>query len=215
MMADSLQTALAGHFMAMARRIERACMNAVSAASRVRRLRVLMLSPVLAAGLVLSACTTLTTTAAVTAEADAGWALLPISNLSQNPQADLQARQLLETRLRARGVQRLESYVPMQNVSLRQLLNPDSQQQMALQWAREQGHDYAMTGTVNEWSYRTGADREPVVGLNLKLIDLASGTVLWQASAARTGWGFSNLPALADSLIAELLDSVRIAKSEH
>lgn len=157
----------------------------------------------------LSACSTLTSTPAVTADASQGWALLPISNLSENPQADRQARNLLETRLRTRGVQDIASYAPLQTVSLRKLLDSDSQQQDALLWARKSGYRYGLSGTINEWNYRTGADKEPVVGLNLKLVDVMTGDVLWQASAARTGWGFANLPALADSVIADLLESVQ------
>lgn len=157
----------------------------------------------------LAGCSTLTSTPVVTADASQGWMLLPITNLSENPQADRQARNLLETRLRTRGVRDVAAYAPLQAVSLRTLLDPDSQQQDALQWARKSGYRYALSGTVNEWNYRSGADREPVVGLNLKLVDISTGEVLWQASAARTGWGFSNLPALADAVIAQLLESVR------
>lgn len=163
----------------------------------------------------LTGCSTLTSTPAVTADASQSWALLPVSNLSENPQADRQARNLLETRLRTRGVQQVGSYVPVQAVSLRKLLDPDSQQQDALKWAQQAGYRYGLSGTINEWSYRTGADKEPVVALNLKLLDVATGDVLWQASAARTGWGFANLPALADSVIAELFESLQFENANR
>ncbi|MGQ7847439.1 hypothetical protein ACUNV4_23315 [Granulosicoccus sp. 3-233] len=173
------------------------------------RIRRLLLTSLVFVWVTLTGCATLTSTPTVTADASQSWALLPIANLSENPQADRQARSLLETRLRTRGVDELASYAPVKAVSLRQLLDPDSQQQQALQWARQSGYRYGLSGTINEWNYRSGADREPVVGINLKLLDIHTGDVLWQGSAARTGWGFSNLPALGDAVIAQLLESIR------
>lgn len=164
---------------------------------------------------VCTACTTMTSTPAVTADAAQAWALLPMNNLSDAPQADSQALTMMETQLRKRGVAQLGVYTPLQNVSLRTLLDPSSQLDDGLQWARKSGYRYGLTGTINEWSYRTGADKEPVVGMNLKLVDVVSGEVLWQGNAARTGWGYASLPALADSVIAELLEGVRLDNRSH
>ncbi len=153
-------------------------------------------------------CSTLTSTPAVSADAAQGWALLPINNLSDTAQADSQALIMLETQLRTHGVNKVAAYAPLQTVSLRTLLNPASQLSEAMDWARQSGYRYGLTGTINEWNYRSGADKEPVVGMNLKLVDITTGEVLWQANAARTGWGYASLPALADTVIADLLEGV-------
>ncbi|NND89694.1 MAG: hypothetical protein HKN42_02435 [Granulosicoccus sp.] len=158
-------------------------------------------------------CSTLTSTPVVTADAAQGWALLPINNLSETPQADSQALTLVETRLRAHGVQRLDTYAPMQQVALRTLLDPGARIDEAIDWARQSGYRYGITGTVSEWHYKAGADREPVVGMSLTLLDVVSGEVLWQANASRTGWGYRGLPAVADSVIAQLLDKVRLVNT--
>lgn len=172
----------------------------------------------LAAGLLMAisaGCTTLTSTPAVNADAAQGWALLPMNNLSQAPQADSQALTMLETQLRTRGVQQVAVYAPLQTVSLRTLLDPARQLDDALEWARKNGYRYGLTGTINEWSYRTGADKEPVVGLNMKLVEISTGEVLWQANAARTGWGYASLPALADKVIDDLLEGVHFDNVSH
>ena len=153
-------------------------------------------------------CSTLTSTSAVSADATQGWALLPINNLSVTPQADSQALIMLETQLRTHGVEKVAVYAPLQTVSLRTLLNPASQLNEAMDWARQSGYRYALTGTINEWNYRSGADKEPVVGMNMKLVDITTGEVLWQANAARTGWGYASLPALADTVLADLLEGL-------
>ena len=59
-------------------------------------------------------CSTLTSTPAVSADAAQGWALLPINNLSDTPQADSQALIMLETQLRTHGVQQVAAYAPLQ-----------------------------------------------------------------------------------------------------
>ena len=51
--------------------------------------------------------------------------------------------------------------------------------------------------------------------MNLKLVDVSSGDVLWQGNAARTGWGYANLPALADTVIADLLEGVHFDNASH
>ncbi|ASJ70560.1 hypothetical protein [Granulosicoccus antarcticus] len=172
----------------------------------------------LAAGLFMAisaGCTTLTSTPAVNADAAQSWALLPMNNLSEAPQADSQALTMLETQLRTRGVRQVAVYAPMQKVSLRTLLDPARQLNDAMEWARKNGYRYGFTGTINEWSYRTGADKEPVVGLNMKLVDISTGEVLWQANAARTGWGYASLPALADTVIDDLLEGVHFDNVSH
>ncbi len=160
-------------------------------------------------------CSTLTSTPAVSVDAAQGWVLLPINNLSDTPQADSQALIMLETQLRTHGVQQIAAYAPLQNVSLRTLLNPVRQLDDAMEWARKSGYRYGLTGTINEWNYRSGADKEPVVGMNMKLVDISTGEVLWQANAARTGWGYASLPALADTVIADLLEGVHFDNANH
>lgn len=165
--------------------------------------------------IMINGCGTLTSTPAVHADASQGWALLPVNNLSETPQADSQALTMLETQLRIRGVRQVSVYAPIQAVSLRTLLDPARQLSDAMDWAKQSGYRYALTGTINEWSYRSGSDKEPVVGMNLKLIEIATGDVLWQANAARTGWGYASLPSLADSLIDDLLEGVRFDNVDH
>lgn len=158
----------------------------------------------------ISACSSMSTTNRATAGIGERWAILPINNLSQTAQADLQAQTLIETRLRKRGVRTIDTYSPVKQVSLRNLLNPATDLKNSLEWAKSNRYRYGLTGSVNEWHYKAGADREPAVGISLKLVDLYSGEVVWQANAARTGWGYASLPTVADKVIRELLQEVQL-----
>lgn len=160
--------------------------------------------------LLLSACSSMSTTNRATADVGARWAILPINNLSQTAQADLQVQTLIETHIRKRGVTTIDTYAPARQVSLRNLLDPATDLKNSLEWAKQNRYRYGLTGSVNEWHYKAGADREPAVGISLKLVDLFSGDVVWQANAARTGWGYASLPTVADKVIRELLQEVQL-----
>jgi TolB-like protein len=141
---------------------------------------------------------------------DAGWALLPIANHTDVPQAGLRAEAIAEGVLRSRGVTKLLHYPSA--------LNPESlldagerkTQTEAGKWAKEAGARYALTGAVDEWRYKVGIDGEAAVGLALQIVDLDSGAVVWSGVGARSGWSREALSAVAQKLMRELLDSARL-----
>jgi TolB-like protein len=141
---------------------------------------------------------------------DAKWALLPVINHTESPQAGLRAEVITEALLRARGVNTLLRYPPA--LSPENLLDPAERkaQQEAQKWAREQGARYGVLGAVDEWRYKVGVDGEPAVGIALQVIDLQSGDVVWSGVGAKSGWSREALAAVAQKLIDSLLDTARI-----
>lgn len=170
----------------------------------------IFLLPIALCLMLLAACGTLSSTGTVSANANARWLLLPIDNLSSTPQAGEKAQSLLELQLRKRGVSQLESYTQQEELSLVAFLDVQGQIRKAAEWGHANGHRYGLTGTIHEWHYKTGPDKEPAVGVSLKLIDLYSNDVLWQGTAAKTGWGYANISAVADSTIKKLMDQVKL-----
>lgn len=159
--------------------------------------------------LLISACNTMTTTGTIAVESSRSWAILPIANYSTTPKADDTLASLLETRLRAMGVRQLESFKPQTPVNLVSLLEKSTDNSALLEKARSQGFRYGVTGSVHEWHYKSGPDREPAVGVSIKVIDLAAQEVVWQGSASRTGWAYSNLSSVADKVVRDLLNQVK------
>lgn len=162
--------------------------------------------------LLLGACTTLDQqSSSHPLDGNAKWALLPIVNNTDVPQAGLRAEAITEVLLRRRGVGNLRRYPPS--------LNPDSLFEPAerkvaadsLNWAHEQGIRYAVTGAVDEWHYKVGIDGEPAVGMTLQIIDLNDGDrVVWSAVGAKSGWSRDALSEVAQKLINGLLDGVSL-----
>lgn len=169
----------------------------------IRILRWALLLPFV---LMASACTSIEHSASVKLDRQAIWVVLPIINLSETPQAGLRLESLLESQLRVAGVANLKRYPAEVGADL--LLDPREtrMQEQAAVWAKAQGARYAITGTVNEWRYKTGVDGEPAVGVTLQIVNAQDGAVLYSANGARTGWSRESLAAVAHKLTRELLD---------
>lgn len=140
----------------------------------------------------------------------ARWAMLPIVNHTDTPQAGLRAESITEGVLRARGVNNMVRYPAAMNPEA--LLEPAERklQDEARKWARDQGARYGVYGAVDEWRYKVGVDGEPAVGLALFVVDLQSGEVVWSAVGGKSGWSREALSAVGQKLVRELLDSARL-----
>jgi hypothetical protein len=142
-----------------------------------------------------------------TAPLDAGarWALLPIANHTETPQAGLRAEAIAETVLRTQGIKDLERYPSSLNPET--LLEPAERKlaEQALAWAKGRDARYALTGAIEEWRYKVGVDGEPAVGMTLSVVDLRSGAVVYSASGGKSGWSREALSAVAQKLVRELL----------
>ncbi len=142
---------------------------------------------------------------------NAKWVLLPIVNHTDVPQAGLRAEAVTEVLLRNRGVSNLRRYPPTLNQD--SLFEPAERKAVidAMNWAREQGVIYALTGAVDEWRYKVGIDGEPAVGLTLQIINLTDGDrVVWSAAGSKSGWSREALSAVAQKLIKDMLSGAPI-----
>ena len=141
---------------------------------------------------------------------EARWVVLPVVNLAEAPLAGEKTEALLDNALRLRGLVRLQHQRAAQAQGSDLLLNDRRRYELALQAAQQGPPGYGVTGSVQEWRYKTGLDGEPAVGLTLQVVELPSGRVLWSASGARTGWGYANVSGTAQQLIARLLEGLSL-----
>jgi hypothetical protein len=141
---------------------------------------------------------------------DAAWALMPIANNSESPQAGEKLEAMLSTLLRIEGVDNLVRYAPeAESSAVLPVLDDAVRLEQAMTWARDQGLQYGVTGSVEEWHYKSGVEREPAVGISLQVLNIATGTVLWSATGARSGWGRATVSGTAQDLVADMLDTLR------
>ncbi len=165
----------------------------------------LCLAGLLATPLLFACSTVRTSPPAEPLDRNATWALLPIVNQTETPQAGLRAEALVESTLRTSGIGNLRHYPVKLNPET--LFEPAERKvaEDARQWAVQQGLRYGVTGNVTEWRYKVGVDGEPAVGLTLQIIDLPSGRVVWSGSGGKTGYSRESLAGTAQQLVNTLL----------
>lgn len=145
-------------------------------------------------------------------KASSRWALLPVQNHSETPQAGERVEAILETLLRKGGVAQLDHY-PSPKEGDAQLFTSDRQRyEAALDWARGSKYDYAVTGSVEEWRYKSGLDGEPAIGISMRVVELSTGKVLWAATGTQTGTGAENASGTALKLLDRLVHELRETK---
>lgn len=140
------------------------------------------------------------------------WVMLPFTNQAETPEAGERAADIAETLLRSQRNVHLVKAPLVNDAAQLPELNQQKVLDTAIQWGKQQKHHYGLSGSVQEWRYKTGLDGEPAVGVTLKVIDLGSGDVLWSASGARTGWGRDSVSGTGHKLMADLLDGLPLTE---
>lgn len=118
--------------------------------------------------------------------------VLPFVNLTSYPHAGRIASNLMTTELYAR--------TPFQIMEQTQLLeklkgsetdlDEALDKTVAVKIGKQVGVDTVIYGTVTEFRYKRGLDERPVVGINVRMLDVKSRQVLWAASRSKTGGHF-------------------------
>ena len=162
----------------------------------------------LAVAFFVGGCTTFTDQDASALPRAAAWGLVPIVNYSQAPQAGERAEQILLSVLAEQGLQ-LRHY-PIVTQADVPLLDDRERLSQALSWAGSERLDYVISGSVEEWQYKSGLDGEPAVGITLQVIEPATGLVIWSKSGARAGWSRESLAGSAQKVLRELAGAMRL-----
>lgn len=158
--------------------------------------------------LLLSACssTIVNHSRCGTVNFDSRTAVVPFSNNTETPLAGERAMSIAAAVLESKGIHNLVVY--KNNHQGRVLfpgMNKVESEKALMHWAREHHARYLLTGNVNEWTYKVGLDGEPVVGLSIQVIDLASGKIVWTAVGSENGGSRTALSTVAQELTNSLI----------
>ncbi len=154
----------------------------------------------------IASCATQRGQAPVELDRTASWTVLPFRNLSQTPMSAERVESLVLSALRANSLPNVDLLAadPAAADAL-PLLDDGQRFADALAQARNGGYRYGVTGSVEEWRYKSGLDGEPAVGLSIRVVDVATGKTLWSNSAARSGWSRESLTGNGQKVINKLL----------
>jgi TolB-like protein len=150
----------------------------------------------------------------------ARWAaVLPLVNLTSYPNAGRIVGDLLTTELYA-----LTDFKIMERTEMLAKLKGEEDdldevldRAVALKVGKQLGVDTVIFGSVTEYRYKRGLDEDPVVGINIRMLDVKSDKILWAGSNSGTGGCFwfceDSLNRLAQKtchdMVAAMLKEIR------
>lgn len=166
-------------------------------------------APLFAATLIISACSNYQVPDSPRFPANSTWAIMPMENNSSTPLAGEKAEQLLSVQLYAKGITAIR-YPSTSTGDLLTILNHAAKQKQAEKWLAAHPVDYIITGSVEEWQYKSGLDGEPAVGLTLEVKSAKNDQTYWQASGSRSGWGRESISSTGQIVLENILDGLII-----
>lgn len=163
--------------------------------------------------LTVSACTVIDEHGLNTFEASKTWILLPFQNHSGTPRAGDKAEEILATLLRSKGIDNVQIYQKkLEKEDVWPILDDQHRQDEALNAAKKANFYYGITGSIEEWNYKTGVGGEPAVGLSLRIIEISTGRIVWSATGAKSGWGADTVSGTAQNLLNDLLSNLKVER---
>ena len=138
-------------------------------------------------------------------------AILPLVNLTTYPNAGRIVGDLLTTEMYASS-----SFRIMESTEMIDLLQGDEEdldrvldRDAARTIGERLGVDTVVFGSVTEYRYKRGLDEDPVVGINIRMLDVKSGDILAAGSRSETGGCFwfceDSLNRLAQKVCRDLV----------
>ncbi|MCK5728332.1 MAG: hypothetical protein KAH08_03835 [Methylococcales bacterium] len=160
--------------------------------------------------MVLSSCSVYEIQKTTPFKNSAQWVILPFINHSDTPEAGERALDIATTLLRSKKrMNGLATYIVEEGDD--QSLPELDQKKTLLQakkWAVDKKYQFAVSGSIQEWRYKSGLDAEPAVGVTLTVTDLTTDRVVWSASGSKTGWGRESVSGVAHKLMSTLIDGL-------
>lgn len=142
--------------------------------------------------------------------AEARWVLLPFGDYGETPQAGERAEELVTSMMRVRWNVDVERYPVTKESAALVDLDERQRYEQALKWARDENFVYGISGSVQEWRYRSGSEGEAAVGLTLKVVNIKTGRPEWLAAASRSGFGAQTVSGVAEQLVRKMIGQIRV-----
>lgn len=144
-------------------------------------------------------------------------AVLPFVNLTAYPNAGRIVADILSTELYG-----LKGYTFLESTALLESLKGGEEdleyildKAVAKRVGTTLGVDTVIYGSVSEYHYKRGLDQSPVVGINIRMMDVKTGMVVWASSLTEAGGCFygcdTSLNQLTQELCSKAVESISAA----
>ncbi len=126
--------------------------------------------------------------------------VLPFKNNTNTPQAGEKAKNIME------GVLVSKNHSVKFYPSNQRNIFKNSQNALACD-INSVNTRYYISGSINEWRYKTGIEAEPAVAINFNVVDKLNNNIVYSAVGAKNGWGQESIGSVAQKLILELTNN--------
>lgn len=128
------------------------------------------------------------------------YTIIPFENNTETPLAGLRVASIVE------GVATSKGYNLKSNIYLKEQKEYSYEDiNKIIEEMKSLDVDYVITGSVNEFRYKTGIDGEPAVSITLKVYDLKNSNMVLVNVGSKTGWSHESITTVAQKLINKLL----------
>lgn len=126
--------------------------------------------------------------------------VLPFENNTETPLAGLRVASIVEAVASSKGY-RLKDGIYQKEQKEYTKKDVDD----LINTLKEKDIDYIITGSVNEFRYKTGIDGEPAVSITLKIYDLKNNSMVINSVGSKTGWSHESITTVAQKIVNRLL----------
>ncbi|CAA6811824.1 MAG: Unknown protein [uncultured Sulfurovum sp.] len=153
--------------------------------------------------LLFTACSSMVHKKSISLSNHATYAIASFSNYTQTPMAGLRAASIVESVLSEQNIVIHSLIDGAEDINLKK----SKQELFRIQKeeAKKMKANYLITGSVQEWQYKTGIDAEPVVSYTIKVIDLNNNTILFNGVGAKSAWGHKSIGVVAQEIAKKLI----------
>ncbi len=135
-------------------------------------------------------------------------AVLPFENQTSSVRPGASVSELLVSELLASGPVAVMDPSEVADLLRRENLDPADAGRLpsAQRMGRLLQVSHVLQGAVTEYRYRPGLSETPVVGVTARVLDVATGDLVWTASYARSGssWRQDGLSSVAQSIARDM-----------
>ena len=125
--------------------------------------------------------------------------VIPFENYTETPLAGLRVKAIAEGVVSSKGYN-----LSVLNVNQDKDYSPEEIKKI-LKELKDSNVDYVVTGSVNEFRYKTGIDGEPAVSITVRIYDLKRNKEVYTSVASKTGWSFESVSTVAQKILNKII----------
>lgn len=128
--------------------------------------------------------------------------ILPFVNNTESPLAGQRVAYIAEGVAASKGYKlRFDIYKP----EAKEYTYEDIEKVIEQLRNRNENIDYVITGSVNEFRYKTGIDGEPAVSITLRIYDLKNNKVILTNTGSKTGWANESIGTVVHKILISIM----------